>query len=43
MLKNTKYTQKEIAKMFDVARSCVTMINIGENHHDESIIYPIRK
>lgn len=43
MLKNTNYTQKEIAKMFDVARSCITMINIGENHHDKNIIYPIRK
>lgn len=42
-LQNTKLTQKEIAKKYGVARSCVTMINIGENRHDDSISYPIRK
>jgi group I intron endonuclease len=43
MLKNTAYTQKEISKMLELSRSCVTMINIGKNHHDKNIIYPIRK
>ena len=43
LLKNTKLSQKEIAKQLGVARSTVTMINIGENHFDENEVYPIRK
>lgn len=45
-LQNTDYTQKEIAELCGVKRSCVTMINIGKNGsrwNDGSIEYPIRK
>lgn len=42
LLKNTKLSQKEIAKQLDIARSTVTMINIGANHFDEKEEYPIR-
>lgn len=41
-LLHTSLTQKEIAQRHGVARSCVTMINIGKNHKQESIVYPIR-
>lgn len=42
-LKNTKITQKEIAKKYGVARSTVTMINIGTNRKINGQDYPIRK
>lgn len=42
LLKNTELSQKEIAKQLDIARSTVTMINIGANHFDENEKYPIR-
>lgn len=42
-LKNTRISQKNIANKYGVARSMVTMINIGENRHDENETYPIRK
>ena len=42
-LKYTKYSQKEIAKMLGVARSTITMINIGKNKRLENENYPIRK
>ena len=42
-LKNTELTQKEIASMFNLKRSAVTMINIGKNHYRPNIEYPIRK
>lgn len=42
-LKNTKITQKEIAKKYGVARSMVTMINIGTNRKVDGQTYPIRK
>lgn len=42
-LKNTNIRQREIAKKYGVARSMVTMINIGENRHDANLEYPIRK
>lgn len=41
-LQNTKITQKEIAKKYGVARSMVTMINIGDNRYDEKYDYPLR-
>ena len=40
---NSNLTQKEIVQKYGVARSMVTMINIGANRHDDSIDYPIRK
>lgn len=40
-LKNTSLTQRKIASKYGVARSMVTMINIGENRHDENEVYPI--
>lgn len=43
MLKHTTLSQKEIAKQVGWARSAVTMINIGKNHHRDDEIYPIRK
>ena len=43
LLKTTNLTQREIAKLLGVARSTVTMINIGKNHFDENENYPIRK
>lgn len=42
-LKNTKLTQKEISYNLGVARSTVTMINIGKNHRQPNEDYPIRK
>lgn len=42
-LKNTLLTQRNIAKKYGVARSMVTMINIGENHYDDNEVYPIRE
>lgn len=43
MLENTNLTQKEIASQLGVARSTVTMINIGKNHRLSNKSYPIRK
>lgn len=42
-LLNTTLTQKEIAKKYGVSRSCVTMINIGENNRQSDLTYPLRK
>lgn len=42
-LLNTALTQKEIAKKYGVSRSCVTMINIGENNRQSDLTYPLRK
>jgi group I intron endonuclease len=41
-LKNPSLSQREIAKKYGVARSTVTMINIGAHRFDENIKYPIR-
>ena len=44
-LKNTDISQKKIAEICKVKRSCVTMINIGKNGsrwNDGSVEYPIR-
>ncbi len=43
LLKNTKLTQKEIGQEVGWNRSAVTMINIGKNHHQNDLEYPIRK
>lgn len=43
LLKNTSLTQKEIGKQVGWNRSAVTMINIGKNHRQSDIDYPIRK
>lgn len=40
---NTNLSQKQIANKYGVARSCVTMINIGKNHKKDNLKYPIRK
>lgn len=41
-LQNTDLTQKQIANLVGWNRSAITMINIGKNHFDDSISYPIR-
>lgn len=43
LLKTTTLSQKEIAKQVGWARSAITMINIGKNHHRDNETYPIRK
>lgn len=43
LLQTTNLSQKEIASMVGWARSAITMINIGQNHHRDNINYPIRK
>lgn len=43
LLQTTKMSQKEIAQKVGWARSAVTMINIGKNHHRNNLKYPIRK
>lgn len=43
LLKNTKISQKEIGQEVGWNRSAITMINIGKNHHQENLDYPIRK
>lgn len=42
-LLNTKLTQKEIAKKYNISRTTVTAINRGQNYYQENIEYPIRK
>lgn len=43
LLQTTKLSQKEIGKIVGWNRSAVTMINIGKNHRQENLEYPIRK
>ena len=43
LLKNTKMSQKEIGQEVGWNRSAITMINIGKNHRQENLDYPIRK
>lgn len=43
LLSETKLSQKEIGQKVGWSRSAITMINIGKNHHQEDINYPIRK
>ena len=42
LLANTNMTHQQIADSVGWAKSAVTMINIGKNHYDASIHYPIR-
>lgn len=42
-LLNTKLSQKEIAKKYNVCRSTVTAINLGQNFKDNDLLYPLRK
>lgn len=42
-LLNTKLSQKEIAKKYNVARTTVTAINRGQNFKKEGYDYPLRK
>lgn len=43
LLQTTSLSQKEIGKKVGWSRSAITMINIGKNHYNPNIIYPIRK
>jgi group I intron endonuclease len=43
LLENTKLTHSEIGAKLGVAKSTVTMINIGKHHFDPNKEYPIRK
>ena len=43
LLKETNLSQKEIGKIVGWNRSAITMINIGKNHHQDDLEYPIRK
>jgi len=43
LLENSRLTHKEIGAKLGVAKSTVTMINIGKNHFDPNREYPIRK
>ena len=42
-LLNTNLSQRQIAQKYGVSRSCVTMINIGENNKQPGLTYPLRK
>lgn len=42
-LQYTTLTQKAIAEKYNVARSTITMINLGQNNHFSDLEYPIRK
>jgi len=42
LLQNTNLSQKAIGQQVGWNRSAVTMINIGQNHHRDGIVYPIR-
>lgn len=42
-LKNTNLSHRKIAEKYGVSKSTVTMINTGNNRHNNSINYPIRK
>lgn len=39
----TKLSQTEIGKEVGWNRSAITMINIGKNHYDPNLDYPLRK
>lgn len=43
LLRETDLSQKEIGRSVGWGRSTITMINIGANHHQDDIDYPIRK
>lgn len=43
LLQTTSLSQKEIGRKVGWNRSAVTMINIGKNHYNPELSYPIRK
>lgn len=43
LLMNTRISQRDIGKKVGWNRSAVTMINIGKNHYDPKLNYPLRK
>lgn len=43
LLREANLSQKEIGQSVGWGRSTITMINIGANHHQDDIDYPIRK
>ena len=43
LLQTSTLSQKEIGSIVGWARSAITMINIGQNHHRDNLEYPIRK
>lgn len=43
MLQNTSVTQKEIGKKFSLSRTTITAINLGKNHYNPNLSYPLRK
>ena len=43
LLQTTKISQKEIGYIVGWNRSAVTMINIGKNHFNPNLSYPLRK
>ena len=43
MLIETNLSQKEIGMKIGWGRSAITMINIGKNHRQETLIYPLRE
>ena len=42
LLSQNQLTMKEIAKIYDVSYSLISLINSGEMWHDDGISYPIR-
>ena len=43
LLQTTNLSQKEIGKRVGWNRSAVTMINIGKNHYNPNLTYPLRE
>lgn len=43
LLQNTKLSQEDIAKQFNISQRMVSGINIGENWLNEKLVYPLRK
>lgn len=42
-LLNSEMTQKQIAEKYNMGRSAITAINIGQNHKQENLEYPLRQ
>lgn len=42
-IENTKYPFFQIAEYYHVSTSSIKHINVGRNHYDDSLSYPIRK
>lgn len=43
LLRNTKISQQQISKQFNVAQTVISKINIGKSYKRDNINYPIRK